>query len=251
MKKKLLTLALLAMTAGATFVGCKEDHKSTRMVSGFFTVAGDVNSGYTFYQDYGGIVKPNMPELLSLIGKDGFVEDRIIGNFTFYDEDVKDVAGGKVIENAKFVSGEYMISWDAMAKGLADSKGVTLADSIFSVSRVTELWCYRGFLNVLSYAPVSVKDNKIITPTYSLVYDPTSIVPNRLELFLYYNRHSSMETNAGPIYDTYNSFSISELASLIPGNDSVEVTVRVKGAELKPFKVGRKDFRRGDYEPYK
>lgn len=254
MKKRILTWALFACSVGVSLVGCTDsDEKATLTVTGYFTVDGDVKSGYTLYQDYGGIVKLDMADLISNLGADGFgTNERIYSIVAFDKKDLKDVEGGVIVENAKLVSGSSFTAQKPISAAEAETKGVTAADSTFSISRMYQAWCYRGYMNFDFYAQYSNVNGNPVSPSLNLVYDPATIEDDKIELLLCFNRHTSAEANLSVECEFFRSFSVQELLPLIPGGkDTVDVVLRVKGAEATTSKVARKDFVKGNYLPYK
>lgn len=252
--KKVFTWILVACAAGISLVSCnKTDSVFHYTTDGYFTITGDMNTGYTLYRDFGGIVKPDMNDVQKVLGEKGFEnEKRAMMSLVFTQDDVKDIEGGNVIENAKIVGGDFVDVVAPLSLSDADAKGVTATDSIFSVSRVSDVWCYRGYFNTAIYGAVSInKEGKYIRPSINLVYDPASMEDNKLELMLYYNRHSSQESSTGLTTEFIRSYDISNLLSLVPGQDSIMVTLRMKGADATSCKIGRKDFLQQDYLPYK
>ena len=250
MKKKVFFMALAAIVA---FASCDNDVESgSRYLSGYFTIAGDAKQGYTLYQDGGGIIKPSLQSITAIAGKDGFANnERAFLNLSYKTDDIKPTDGGEMIAEANVMGGEYMPLHFPLTQKEADDKKVTSRDSTFSVNRISQVWAYRGFLNTLVNANVSMKDGKRIAPGMNIVYDPAKIAENKIDFTIYYNRHTSKETNAGSAVDFASTFPLYKMSELIPGKDSVEVTIHIEGAKPQTLKIGRSDLTKDNYLPYK
>lgn len=230
----------------------KDDDGGRRYLSAYFTIAGDAKSGYTLYQDGGGIIKPSLESVMSMAGKDGFGDyERAHLSVSYKDTDIKTVEGGKIVEGAEITAGDYLPLHFPITKAEADEKKITSSDSTFSVNRLSEVWIYRGFINTIVNANTSMKDGKRISPDLNIVYDPDKVAENKIDFTVYYNRHTSKETNASSAVDFASTFPIYKMSELIPGKDSVEVTIHIEGAKPRTVKIGRADLSKADYLPYK
>lgn len=252
MKKNFKTLALVAFAACAMLTSCENEGDNARYISNYFTITGDVETGYTLYQDGGGIVKPSTASIVSAGGKDGFGKnERAMLTFKFEEENIKQIEGGKIVENAYLLEGDYMPLHFPMTLEEAESKMITAPDSLFNVNRLIYTWCYRGYLNTRINAPVVLRNGYVVRPGINMVYNPADIKDNYIELKVCYNRHSAKGVLSDGNQEFVSTFPLYNIGSLIPGDGEVTIKVSVDGAEPLTLKVDRKDLERGNYLPYK
>lgn len=249
MKKKMFSLAMIAMVCLTSCENLVDSMK--HYYAGYFTISGNVEEGYTLYQDGGGIVKPSLQSIIDVAGKDGFADnERVFLALSYRTADIKPCDGGEMLVDAEVLRGECMPLHFPLSKQEADQQMITQPDSIFSVNSILHVWAYRGFINTLINANVSEKNGKHVAPGVNIVYEPDKIAANKIEFTIYYNRHTSKETDAFVDADFVSTFPIYEMRELIPGNDSVEITLHVDGANPKTFKIGRDDLTKDHYLPY-
>lgn len=250
MNKKLFSAAglILSVLAGSMFTSCLEgsDEDSQALLQGYYTVEGDA-SQIILHQDGGGTIIP----LMSSFSKPAeFVKnERYILQFSYRMRDISE--DGSTVTGAELIAGEVLDVHDPLTKALAEEKHLTDADSLFNMYSFTQAWAYRGYLTTLIKGYYSVKESKGIFPTFNLVYDPEEdIQPNRIRLTVCYNRHTEKDmTNSTLPYEFATSFRLAPLANVVPGSDSIEVTINAQGIE-KPriFKMGRADLLKGNYK---
>lgn len=253
MKKNVLKIALMAMAMTLGLASCiGEQEESPAYIGGYYTITGDMSTGYTLYQDGGGIVNPDMQTIYQQVGKDGFANrERAYLIFSYKEENLRDVEGGCIISGAQLMDGNYIPMGDFISVDDARDKNIVSTDSLFNVSRIVGAWVYRGYLTTTNSVQYAIKDQKEIYPTTTLVYDPASVSDNKVSLTLCYNRHAAQTAAVGYSKDLTTSFPITDLARVVPGSDSINVTLNALGAASQTFKVGRIDLRKGDYLPYK
>lgn len=215
-------------------------------------------SGYTLYVDGGGIVYPTAQSIYDICGPKGFGQNTRGAFYVNYTEDCIKVSsdGTKYIENAKLTGGLYLPVNRILTLQEADSLHLTSADSTFYINKVDNFWAYRGYLNVMVTSGYTVKNFNRIEPTFTLTYNTDSIRTHENELYLklYYNRHSD-KTGASSATDQFvESFPLSDLGPMIPGNDSVlvsfEYDVDVDKTRTLSMKVSRTDFSSGNYKGF-
>lgn len=253
MNKKLFVVAALfvSLLSGCMFTSCLggNEEESESLGQAYFTVDGDA-SQIILHQDGGGTVIPVMAD----INKPAeFVKnERYILQFKYRQMDVSE--DGNTVTGAHILAGEVLRTLDPLTAAKAEETHVSDEDSIFSVNSITATWAYRGYLNVLAKAYYSIdKENKGIYPTYNLVYNPESdIQQDRIRFQLLYNRHTAKDNTVYTSTSTYESvtcFRLDQLAGIVPGSDTIEVTINTTGVD-KPsvLKVSRTDLHRGNYK---
>lgn len=253
MKKNVLKIALMAvaMTLGlASCVGDQEENPS--YIGGYYTISGDMATGYTLYQDGGGIIKPDMQVIYQQVGKTGFENhERAYLAFSYKEENIKDVDGGCIIDGAELMTGNYIPVLKLMSVDDARDKNIISTDSLFNVSKLDGAVAYRGYLTTSMTIQPAIKDGKQVNPTATLIYDPSTVSDNKVSLTICYNRHAAKDAPVGYSGSLTASFPITDLAGVVPGNDSIDVTLNALGAASATFKIGRDDLRKGNYLPYK
>lgn len=249
MKKSLL---LLALGAVLTLGSCAkiDDDDSKRFISGYFTAEGSLKDGYTLYQDGGGIAIPTRESVVSLTGKNGFKVKRALLNISYKQKDVKDVGNGLVLNVAEITGGEYMVCHDVYSAEEAEKQKVSVADSCFKINKMLHVWAYRGFVNARLYADVSIKKDMLVEPDANLVYDPADIAENKIDFTLIYNRRTSKSVVAATERPMSCSFPFGNLSEMIPGTDSVKVSIKADGVDPVTIKIDRKNLKQADYIPY-
>lgn len=226
------------------------DDNNTRFLSGYFTIDGNVQEGYTLYQDGGGIVKPSTSNIISEVGENGFGNnERALMTISFVGPNMKPFDDGVMITDAKLQSGQYLQTNMPISLAEAEAKGITMSDSSFAINKFSDIWIYRGFVNVFINANAAIKDNKIVVPDVNLVYDEEKIEENKIDFTVLFNRRAEKETNSSAV-EVSNSFQLYRIADLIPGNDSIAITIHAEGAKPQNFKIGRLDLNKGNYLPY-
>lgn len=226
------------------------DDDNTRYVSGYFTIDGNANDGYTLYQDGGGILKPSTMHLLNEIGKDGFGKnERAMLYFSFEEKNLTPYEDGIMITEAEIQSGKYLPLVMPISAAEAEEKGQVQSDSSFAINQFSNIWIYRGYVNVTINANASIKGDQLVAPLVNMVYDPEKIADNKIDFTVLYNRRTGKETNSTAI-EISNSFPIYKMADMIPGNDSVSITIHAEGAKPKDLKIARVNLRKGNYVPY-
>lgn len=251
MKKNFKTLALAAFAVCAMLTSCENEGDNARYISNYFTITGDVETGYTLYQDGGGIIKPSTESIVSAGGKNGFGKnERAMLTFKFEKENIKQVDGGQIIEDAYLLEGDYMPLHFPMTPEEAESKNITSPDSLFRVNRFISTWCYRGYLNTMINAPIIIRNGYVVRPGINMIYNPADIKENYIELKVCYNRHSTNGALSDGNQEFVSTFPLYNIGSLIPGDGEVTVKVMVDGDDARTMKVSRKDLERGNYIPY-
>jgi len=257
MIKKFILFALMAATS-LCFSSClnteEEDSDPTGYVSGYYTISGSLSSGYTLYQDGGGIVKLSNANVNEVTNGAGFKgQERAAMVLSYTQSNIIEQDGGKTIQNAEIYSGQFVKTVRPATWAEAEAKNITSSDSIFSISSIKNAWCYRGFLTTVFSANYSYKNSVAISPTCTIVYNESDKeVNNQLDITILYNRHT--EKNAGYDYagEIVHSYPLESLQGLLTGSsDSIDIVIHVEGSDVLKFKAAREDFRKGNYIPYK
>lgn len=241
MFKKILFIP--AVLISLSLASCLGDGESdpTYTTAGYYTITGSLTSGYTLYCDFGGKIIPSTTDVVALAGKDGFGDHhRAFLYCTYKDSELSQdqtvITGGTITQLG------YLPEKDILSAEAAAEQNVNVADSTFEVTSFSNAWAYRGYLTTLVSGYYSYTEKANIIPTLSAVIDPQSIAENTVAIDLIYNRHTSQDAyKRGPI-DVVSSFTLPAVEPQIPGSDSVNVTIRCKGASARKIRVGRRDF---------
>lgn len=249
---KLRYLAIAAMSVCLT--SCIDDSERTGSLTNFFTITGNAMTGYTLYADGAGIVYPTMQSVKEVTGSTGFNESVRRGFFyvNYNESNVKLQSDGtQVIDGGRLVGFAPINVNNIMTQQQAEEKNLTAADSTFEVTKVVDVWAFRGFLNTSITANYSVVNNKDIYPSFNMTYQPDSLAEDELHLKLLYNRHSAKKDVLSNIYTFTESFDLAPLANIVPGSsDSVKITLDMDGSKSIDIKVSRTDFRTGNYKGF-
>ncbi len=253
MNKKLYSAIslVLAMVSASALSSCIEhdENESESLLQGYFTVEGSPTK-VVLHQDGGGTV---IPDLSSINKVADFVNhDRYMLQLKYRKMDIS--ADGKTITGAQLFGGQVVpVSNPLTIQQASDSSKLVLApDSLFSMRQLSGYWAYRGYLTIVVNGDYSYKITEgrtnYIYPSLSLVYDPAQLKePNRLDLTLCYNRHTDKQTSSAGTYNFPTSFRLDEFAALVPGNDTIQVSIAGVGITTTRFKVGRQDLLKGNY----
>ncbi len=247
MNKKLFstTALMLSVLSGCVFTSCldTDDDDRENIAAGYFTTDGNA-SQIILHQDGGGTVLPLMSSFKDAAS---FLKnERYLLQFKYRKGDIS--ADEMTVTGAEIIAGEMIDVHDVYQ---IDNPAVPVfnnADSLFAISSISNAWAYRGYLTVLAKAYYSMLDSsKGVLPTYNVVVDPANDVqPNRVRLTLCYNRHTAQDAKQSPtVYELATSFRLSSLASIVPGNDSVEISIEGKALNRPTiFKVSRAEFQK-------
>ena len=247
MNKKLFstTALMLSVLSGCVFTSClnTDDDDRENIAAGYFTTDGNATQ-IILHQDGGGTVFPLMSSFKNV---ETFLKnERYILQFKYRKGDISD--DEMTVTGAEIIAGEMIDVHDVL---LADNPVVPVfnnTDSLFDISSISNAWAYRGYLTVLAKAYYSMVDSsKGVLPTYNVIVDPANDVqPNRVRLTLCYNRHTAHDAKPSPsLYEMATSFRLSPLASIVPGNDSIEISIEGKSLNRPTiFKVSRADLQK-------
>lgn len=235
------------MFVGATFTSCLEhdDSENESLALGYFTTDGNA-SQIILHQDGGGTVIPMMSSLKN--PTEFLKNERYVLQFKYKEGGIS--ADKMTVTDAEILAGEVIdVRNPLTAQEAAESK-VSDPDSLFNINSISSAWAYRGYLTVLTRALYSVKDSKGVFPVINMTYDPlTDLDVDRIKLTLCYNRRTAKDAQtASTPYEFATSFRLSQLQSIVPGTDTIQVAISAMGVD-KPYqvKVARKDLVKGNY----
>lgn len=259
MNKKFYSVACLFFSLlTSVFTSCLGEHNeedNEYLYQGYYTVGGDA-SQIILYQDGGGKVYLDMT---SVPKPAEFVkQERFYLQFKYRLGDVSE--DGNSIRGAVLFGYKVIDIGSVLGSTEAAEKNITAADSLFAVNSFDGVWAYRGYLTTVVNARASYKGGETIYPSCNLVFDADAVQSNRIRFNLCYNRHSAKEYNSsGQMIDTNGvgpyqlpcSYRLDQLDGLVPGNDSIEVTIEAKDLAdkslVKTFRLGRNDLHKGNY----
>lgn len=255
MNKKFLSAIslVLALCAAPTLTSCLEDvdeGENEALFQGYFTTDGTASS-IILHQDGGGTVYPDVSTIKN--PADFLKNERYLLQFKYKQKNISE--DGNSINSAELYGGEVIPVSNPMTLALASDsiRQVMSTDSLFSMRKLTGVWAYRGYLNVIINGDYSyvVKNGETvyIRPTITAVFDPEKLQePDRLDLTLCYNRHTDNSAYTATAYDFMTSFRLGQFAALVPGNDSIRITLSGLGLKDQTIKVGRQDLQKGNYK---
>ena len=250
---KLFQLTATAiLTAAITLLSsCLSGEDDQHSASGYFTVSGDMTSGYTLYLDGGGKLTPTMASVSKLTNNKGFESiERAFLTYTYKEKDLS--ADRSEITGAELIAGESLDVNTPVSTQSTEATAITAADSTFDIGAVTHIWAYRGFLTVIyegQYA-WNEKKNGYLYPRINMVYNAEERIPNELNVTIYHNEHrDKKDAPAGKMQFT-SSFRLAPLqyATQGGGSDSIRVNISAAGwRQPYTIKVARQDFTKGNY----
>ncbi|MCI7451826.1 MAG: hypothetical protein MSB11_02380 [Prevotella sp.] len=236
--KKLFTF--ICVVASLCLTSCISDSdNNTRTFATYFTISG-YEPNYVLYSDDGMVTVKLNPSTLP--SDKGLAKNKRGYFYIQYNtENVQTGADKKsVINNASIIGGQYIAVNNVMSKVEADLNKVTNPDSIFEMSGMATPWYAHGYVTMQVKSSYFVgTDGKYILPTHNVVLDTDADVKdNAIKYTIYCNRHPQKNTQVyGP--STFNVCFLARDLMMVPGSDSITVTVAGKGCKDVSFKVGR------------
>lgn len=232
--------AFICVVASLCLTSCISDSdNNTRTFASYFTISG-YEPNYVLYSD-DGYVTVNLSPTNATSIKDLAKNKRGYFYIQYNTENVQTDANKKsVITNANIVGGQFVDVSGVLNPQEAESQKVTAADSIFEMSSLSTPWFAHGYITMqVKSSFFAGNDGQYILPTHNIVLDKDADVKdNEIKYTIYCNRHPQTSTQVyGP--STFNvCFSARDL-KMVPGSDSITVTVAAKGCNNVSFKVGR------------
>ena len=212
-----------------------DELKDLQKLNGTFTITGTYPN-YKLIQDNGTIVYPTAENVSAVTDSKGFGDHKRAQFYVnYYPENIKTENGTTVIRDAELKDGVYLAERKVITEAEANKTGLLKEDSIYTVTSV-DSWLAYGYLNSIFTAYYSKEGTEIINPTVNLCAKSTG--DNAVTFTLLYNRHQTSGTNCEGSFPY--SFDITNFE--VPGNDSITVTLEIKGRNPSCIKVGRKDF---------
>lgn len=216
---------ILAVLLGCAFVtSCvKTDvDDSKEFVSGYFTITGSKDLGYTAYADGGG-------KATLAAGTDLSDAERAQLSLQYNKSDKSQEGGQVSVKNAQVVSGEFVTVVKPITLDEATAKGVMEPGKRAKVLKLLDIWAYGGYLNIGASCYYKQENDKNIAPDFYLIYNPDYQAPNKLDLTFIYDTKGNNEGGGMRTGNLLRSYDISKLGSIVPGNDSVEVKITFDG----------------------
>lgn len=235
MKKFFYLLSVAVMTA-LSLTSClsNEDKENSYYVEDFYTVTGNLTTGYKLYSDNGTYITLDQT---CFTNKDGFgTAERVLMTSVYTESMITQDQKGLV--NPDIASCIIIPTTNPMSLDDAVANKVIDADSCAAVAKLN-CWAYRGYLTA---APTAYYGN--VRPTLSLVYDPATVRTDSIDLQLCYNIHDAKISSSGMYY---TSFRLDPISYLVPGGNDVIVTIKCKGTSDIKLKVPRLDLRKATY----
>lgn len=245
MKTFKFSALLIALASVFTFSSCLDDNEGTSLptYSSYVTIAGDALLGYTFYSDFGCVLRPTSQSVLEILpGLSGSNVKRAMVAFDLLNEaeNGKELEAGKtydiVLRNSYYSN--YAIptfqTIDITANTAAADTLVANNKQISSINQ--DIWAANGYLNAqltISYDP----NKKFYLNTYYDRDQDIDVTNNTLYLTLYYNPNSNSPTSQGV---SVFSFDLPDDAAFNFMTDSVDVVLRsLTNNDFQITEVGR------------
>lgn len=197
---KLSTL-LVALASVFTFSSClnNDDNSNYATYRSYVTIAGDDTYGYTFYADFGSILKPTTSSILEVLpglSKSGVKRAFIAFDLVSETENGKELEAGQIYDI--IVRTDYSANFSIPTYETVMSREVT--DSLHTKNeRINDvnqsIWAINGYVN--AQLTLSYDQNK---PFYLNAYyeeNDIDVTNNTLNLNLYYNSNSTYPNSQG------------------------------------------------------
>lgn len=254
MNKKItfVSAALSSILLSACIGGGDDDPMS--YIYSSFTIK-PTSNGVAMYMDGGGIVYPTAESINEITQNKGFGDVKRAFFQIQYDQSlVTDNGDGTgTFKGVKLLSGNSIPTTYAMTREDALSKNVLVEDSIFGCSDITNLWVYRGYLNVgykTTYYAKSGGGYHVPTSNIIIEQDPANV--RNLDITFVVNKHSKKGDRAIGEAEIVNSFDITQFSHLFPvsGFDSINYNIhyiienglKEENKTIKDKRIAVKDF---------
>lgn len=241
---------------GVVLTSCIDDNNSTKSsLQSTFTIAHTSNTS-VLYNDGGITIYPSAAGLAALSDNNfknvkrallvvSYDEDNVIDN-TFPDVTIKD---------ADIIEGTAIPTFNIMQKREAERLNQLDPDSIFAIDNIspmTDIWFYRGYMNISYVSSYYTKDKKSLVPSMTVIFEQDESDARKGNLTLLLNKHADYRNDAvSGTARIINSIDITSLKNYFPpsGIDSVMFKINYKtssGETSVQMNVSLKDF----YYPY-
>lgn len=209
---------------------------SKEFVSGYFTITGNKDLGYTAYADGGGVAT-------LAAGTNLQDAERAQLSLQYNKSDKQETNGQISVKNAQVISGEFVTVIKPITLNDAKEKGILEPDKRAKVLKLLDLWAWGGYLNIGTSCYYKQENDQSISPDFYLIYNLEYQTPNKLDLTFVYDTKGNNEGGGMRTGNLLRSYDISKLGSLVPGNDSIEVKITFDGiSEPVISKLARKTF---------
>lgn len=246
---KLSTL-LVALASAFTFSSCLngDDNSSYATYRSYVTITGDDAFGYTFYADFGSILRPSSTSILEVLpglGKSGVKRAYIAFDLASETENGKNLEPGKtydIIVRSDYAANFALPTYATVMSREATDSLHTQNERINDINK--DIWAINGYVN--AQLTIAYDQSK---PFYLNAYyteQDIDAANNTLNLNLYYNNHSEYSSNQGssvfsfklPEQVAYNftTDSINLVLNAITGYDDSRLT------KVGECKMAVKDF---------
>lgn len=245
MKTFKFSTLLIAIASIFTFSSCLDDNDGTNLptYSSYVTIAGDAFFGYTFYSDFGCILKPtqqSVQEVLPGLSKTDVKRAMVAFDLLNEAENGKELKAGEIYDIV--LRSSYYSNYAVPTYQTIDIAGNTAAadtltannKQIYNVQQY--IWAANGYLNAqltISYDP----DKQFYLNTFYDRKKDIDVANNTLYLTLYYNHNST-----NPYYQGNSVFSFDlpdEAASQFKA-DSINVVLRsLTNSDYQITEVGK------------
>ena len=246
--------AILTLSAGSlnkTITIMQEKNMSQPTYTSYVTIVGDNTSGYTFYADFGSILKPksnNIQEVMPGLSKTDVKRAFIAFDLASKTENGKNLEVGKTYDI--IVRPSYYANYAIPTYNTIDiADNTAAADSLITqngyISNFNQnIWAANGYMNV--QLTISFNQNKAFyIKTYFDSEKDLDIKNNILYLNLYYNSHSTETNSQGTSVfsfdlpdETYNAFQ--------KDNIKLVLKAKTKNSNNKLVEIGNCEIKKKD-----
>lgn len=237
----LLAVSLFAIPSCTFF----NDDKDYKLSSSAFMTISKIDGKDVLFMDGGGILLPSKQSVDGITDNKGFGDNkRAYIYFDYYEKELTYSETNKeyTVNNGDITFGRYVDMGEIKTRVDAEDCKLFEPDSVYKLDSFKQLWVYRGYLNITGLGSYVTKNGTSVRPTLTLVYEPSEISENSIKFYALFNRHASKDAISYSNYELLDSFDITGFSSIIPGTDSVSVSVEAEGQKTLSYKFARKDF---------
>lgn len=250
---KLSTL-LIALVSAFTFSSCldSDNNSSYPTYSSYVTITGDAMLGYTFYSDFGCILRPtsqSVQEVLPGLSESNVKRAVVAFDLVSETENGKDLVAGQTYDI--ILRQSYYANYAIPTYNTIDiANNAAAADSLVNKNQYindvnSNIWAINGYIN--AEMTLNYDQSKTISAnTYYNSEEDVDVEQKTLSLNIYYNSNST-STNA-QVTSVFSFKLPEEVAGNFP-NDSINLVLNAiteygsnELTKVAECKVARKDF---------
>lgn len=243
---------LVALVSVFTFSSClnSDDSSSYPAYASYVTITGDQFMGYTFYSDYGCILRPtsaSVQEVLPGLSTSTVKRAYVAFDLASETENGQNLEANKtydVILRSSYYANYALPTYGTIRHTAASDSLITNNKQVQDVNK--DIWAINGYLNAL--VTINYQQNTTFSMNTYYTEEDVDVANNTLNLNLYYNSNSESPNAQGQsvfsfrlpeevIYtNQFSTDSINLVLNAITGYDDSQLT------KVGECKVALKDF---------